>query len=287
MSIMNGFLFIDKDSGWTSRDVCNKVSSLLCRSKVGHIGTLDPFATGLLILLVGAATKTSFLFEDNNKEYIATLKLGKKTSTGDKEGEVIKQEDVKPFSEKQIKEVLNSFIGEYSQIPPMTSAIHVNGVKLYELAHQGKEVEREPRKVYVNSYELISYENDTIIFKCNVSKGTYIRTLGEDIAARLHTVGYLEELRRTKIDQYDLSNAINVNEVSEGKLISIEEVLPYEVIELSGPIIGKVKNGVTLTLNNVKSKDYILVKDSGDRQIIAIYQFIGHNKYKCIRGLWN
>lgn len=283
---MNGILFIDKDSGWTSRDVCNKVSSLLNKAKVGHIGTLDPFATGLLILLIGSATKTSFLFLDNDKEYIASLKLGIKTNTGDNQGEVIKEEMVKNYSLEEINNVLTSFLGEYNQIPPMTSAIHVNGVKLYKLAHQGIEVERKPRRVKIHGIELISYENNTITFKVKVSKGTYIRTLGEDIADRLNTIGHLISLRRTKVDEYDLSNAIRINDVNVDSIKPIEETLKLEVISLSGPIIGKVKNGVTLTLNNVKSQDKIFIKDSGSGQIIAIYQYIGHNKYKCIRGLW-
>lgn len=284
---MNGFIFINKDRGWTSRDVCNKVSNIFNKAKVGHIGTLDPFATGLLIVMVGSATKTSFLFEDDKKEYIATLKLGKKTTSGDVDGEIIKEEPIRKYKEEEIKKVLGNFLGKYMQVPPMTSAVHVNGVKLYKLAHKGMEIPREVREVYIHEISLLSYKEDTIIFKALVSKGTYIRVLGEDIANKLGTVGYLSALERTRIDQHDLSNAVKVDEVSDMTIIPIEKVLNLETYEVSGPVVGKIKNGVTLSLNNVKSQDKILLKDKQNGDILAIYQFIGHHQYKCIRGLWN
>ena len=152
---MNGFFYIDKQSDWTSRDVCNKVQKIFNLPKVGHIGTLDPFATGLLIVCVGSGTKASTFFNDDEKEYIATLSLGAKTSSGDLTGEVVEEKSVEPFSEDDIHNAFKALTGEITQVIPMTSAVHVNGVKLYQYLHQGIEVERPTRKVMVKNIYLL------------------------------------------------------------------------------------------------------------------------------------
>lgn len=286
---MNGFLLINKEKDWTSRDVCNKVSHLLNTKKVGHIGTLDPFAEGLLIVMVGSATKTGFLFDDFNKTYQATLLLGKQTDTGDLLGKVINEKPVKKINNEEINMVFDGFLGNYSQIPPMTSAIHYHGQKLYKLAHQGKEVVREPRNVKISKLTIDKNDNDTIIFTSEVSKGTYIRTLGEDIAKKLDNVGHLIKLVRTAIGPISISDSrvIKVNEVSSEKIIPINELITFiPSYKVNGPVINMIKNGVTLSLNNVENCDKILLLDNNNNAL-AIYQNIGSAHYKCLRGLWN
>ncbi len=286
---MNGFLLINKPKDWTSRDICNKISHILHYKKVGHIGTLDPFATGLLIVMIGNATKTSSLFDDFSKTYEANLVFGKQTNTGDVMGEVIKEKPVINLTKEVCESAVKSFIGTYSQLPPMTSAIHVNGVKLYQLAHQGIEVEREPRNVTIYDAKVLDFNGNSLTFEANVSKGTYIRTLGEDIAKRTNNVGYLGSLNRTSIGPITLSNehVINIEEVSEDKIIPISDLITFiPTLELAGPVINKVKSGVTLSLNNAHQAEKVLLVDQ-DKNALAIYGKINGNLYKCLRGLWS
>lgn len=286
----NGFLFIDKSVDWTSRDVCNKISHIFNTKKVGHTGTLDPFATGLLIVALGSASKAIPYLEDLNKTYVAELTLGKKTNTGDLTGEVILEKEVPNLTKEEIKETLSSFLGEQEQIPPMTSAIHVNGKKLYELAHKGIEVERKARKVNIFDISLLSYEDNKIIFSCTVSKGTYIRTLGEDIAEKLNTVGYLTALRRSKIDKYNLEKSKTIDNVNDSDLIPIQDVLStyMKVVPVDENIIPKIKNGMPIKKEFIGFnliKDIIFI-DKNTNEALAIYQ-LDDGVYKCLRGLWS
>ena len=286
----DGFLFIDKQVDWTSRDICNKASHILNIKKVGHTGTLDPFATGLLILAFGSASKAIPFLEELNKTYIAELSLGKKTNTGDLTGEIIEEKPVTSFEKEFIKDTLNSFLGESEQIPPMTSAIHVNGKKLYELAHKGIEIERKPRKITVFEISLISYEDDKIIFSAKVSKGTYLRTLGEDIATRLGTVGHLSALRRVKIANYSIQNAKTIDQISEQDLIPIDEILGQvmDKIFVDSSDTSKIKNGVSFNKNEfglIKTENVIFV-DRETKLPLAIYHLDG-DKLTCLRGLWS
>ena len=282
---MDGFFFIDKQVNWTSRDVCNKIGHLFNIKKVGHIGTLDPFATGLLIVSVNNATKAGTFIHESNKEYIATLKLGSKTDTGDNTGNIIKEEEIPILDEDIIKKVLSSFIGEYIQTPPMTSAIKVKGVKLYELAHQGIEIERKSRICYIKDISFISYINNELTFKVTASKGTYIRVLGEDIAYKLHTVGHLISLRRTKIDNFDIKDALKLDELQENNLYSIYEILSkvLSTYIIKDEDINKIKNGVNLFINSNEEK--ILIVDKNNNAL-AVYIKIEDKIYKCLRGLW-
>ena len=286
----DGFLFIDKQVDWTSRDICNKASHLLGIKKVGHSGTLDPFATGLLILAFGNASKAIPYLEELDKTYIAELSLGKKTSTADLTGEVIKEASYEGITKEKVKEVLNSFIGKQTQIPPMTSAIHVNGQKLYELAHKGIEVERKPRDIEVFEISLISFEEGKIIFSAKVSKGTYLRTLGEDIADRLGTVGHLTALRRVKIHNYSITQAKTIDQINENSLVSIETILKEVMDEVfvDDTKLVKIKNGVSFNKNElppVKTNN-ILISDAKTREALAIYGLQG-DKFVCLRGLWS
>ena len=286
----DGFLFIDKQVDWTSRDICNKASHLLNIKKVGHSGTLDPFATGLLILAFGNASKAIPYLEELDKTYIAELFLGKKTNTADLTGEVIEEKEIPSLDKDKIKEVFTSFIGKQTQIPPMTSAIHVNGQKLYELAHKGIEIERKARNIEVFELNLISFEDNKVIFSARVSKGTYLRTLGEDIAERLGTVGHLTALRRVKIHNYSITSAKTIDQINEEDLISIEKILSKVMDEVfvDETKSSKIKNGVSFTKNEfppTKSENVFLV-DAKTKEALAIYHFDGE-KYVCLRGLWS
>ena len=203
----DGFLLIDKESDYTSRDVCNIIAKIFDAKKVGHAGTLDPFATGLLIVALNNATKTLTYIEGQYKSYEATLLLGKKTSSGDLTGEEIESKDIPNITEEDVKNIFSSLIGESEQTVPKTSAVHVNGRKLYHYAHLNQEVELPKRTIDVKELELLEFNLPVVRFKTTVSKGTYIRTLGETIAEKLGTVGHLIALRRTKILDLEVSKA--------------------------------------------------------------------------------
>ena len=193
---MNGIILINKEKGCTSHDVVYKVKKLT-NSKVGHTGTLDPNATGVLPLLIGEATKISKYLINHDKEYEVVLELGKKTSTADVEGEVIEEKEVptKSLEEQYVKKILKTFIGKQEQTPPIYSAIKINGKKLYEYARKGQEVKLEPRQIEIYDIELLNINKteEQISFRVRCSKGTYIRSLCEDIAERLGTVGLMKE----------------------------------------------------------------------------------------------
>lgn len=252
---MDGIILIDKQKEYTSHDVVAIVKKI-SKEKVGHTGTLDPMATGILPLLIGNATKISKYLINHDKTYIATLKLGIKTDTLDLEGNIIEEKDVPSLTEKNIKEVLNSYIGEQEQIPPMHSAIKVNGKKLYEYAREGQKVDIPARKIRIYNLELISFdkENNSITFKLKCSKGTYVRTVCETIAEKLNTVGFMQKLRRIKVGKFDIENAITVNEIKQNEsileknLIGLEKLFEgIEKIELNDRQLELFLNGVMLT----------------------------------------
>lgn len=195
---MNGIIIINKPKGLTSNDVVQKVRKIYGIKQVGHCGTLDPLATGVLPIMIGQATKISKYLVEHNKTYIATIKLGEKTETGDCEGKIIETKNVETYTKKEVQSILNSFLGETMQIPPMYSAIKVNGKKLYEYAREGTKIDIEPRKIIIYEIELISYKADEIKYKVKCSKGTYIRTLCEDIAEKLGTVRIHEKIGKNK-----------------------------------------------------------------------------------------
>ena len=213
-SMLDGIFLIDKEAGMTSRKVDNILGKRYGSHAVGHLGTLDPFATGLLIVAINKGTKLLTYLNDGDKTYEATLLLGEKTSTGDLEGEVIEKKDIPNISKEKLDEVLRSFLGNSLQIPPKFSAIKVNGVPLYKSARQGKEVEVKPRDITIYSLEG-TIEGKTIHLKAKVSKGTYIRTLGEDIAEKLGTVGHVTALRRTSIGDLSVNEAKKIDDLKD------------------------------------------------------------------------
>jgi tRNA pseudouridine55 synthase len=215
---MDGYLLVDKPAGWTSHDVVGKVRNVLKKEaghkiKVGHTGTLDPFATGLLILMIGGYTKRAQEFSKLDKVYVAEIILGKISTTGDPEGEITEKSNKKP-SQKEIENVLKEFTGEIEQTPHKFSAIKVNGQKAYDLARAGKDVVLEPRKVTIYNIEEVEYDYPKLKFTAEVSSGTYIRSLAEDIGEKLGTGAYLSALRRTKVDKFTVENAHSIDELA-------------------------------------------------------------------------
>lgn len=220
---MNGILLVDKPKDWTSFDVVGKVRSIITKSAlnetgkkrfpVGHTGTLDPLATGLLVLLLGKYTKKATELTKLDKKYEVTMKLGETSTTGDDEGEKTKASNIEP-TQAEIEYALQKFTGEIMQTPPIYSAIKVGGQRAYKLARAGKIVEIEPRQVTIYKSELQSYEYPLVTFTAEVSSGTYIRSLVEDLGKELGTGAYMSDLRRTKIGEFDLKNAITVQDLS-------------------------------------------------------------------------
>jgi tRNA pseudouridine55 synthase len=202
---------INKPVGWSSFDVVKKIRGITGEKKVGHGGSLDPFAEGVLILGTGKDTKELAEITSSDKSYIFTLNLGITTNTLDTEGEIIKKKNIPDLNETEILNNVNSFLGEGLQTPPMFSAKKVNGKKLYELARKDIIIERKPIKIDIKEFSLISYNFPNLILSVTVSKGTYIRVLGKDLAEKLGTVGYLTKLVRTRVSKYLLSDSITID----------------------------------------------------------------------------
>lgn len=267
---MNGILLINKPIDFTSRDVVNKLSGILHTKKIGHTGTLDPIATGVLVICVGNTTKLCELLTSEYKEYISTIKLGIKTDTLDITGNVVEEKEYN-VNESLIKEVLSSFIGKSTQTTPIYSAVKVNGKKLYEYAREGKKIDLPKREINITNIELLSYHNDEISFKAMVSKGTYIRALIDDICTKLNTVGTMSSLIRTKQGKFNLEDTYTLSDIesSNYKIISIEEALTeLETIEIDDNLYNKVKNGSIINKNF--NNDIACLKYQN--KIVAIYK---------------
>ena len=285
--MVNGFILIDKKVGVTSRSVDNKIQRLFHTHKVGHLGTLDPFASGLLIIAIDKGCKSLSFIDDSYKTYIATLSLGKKTDTGDLTGQIIEEKVVSEIDQNKIEEAFNSLLGESEQIPPMTSAIHFGGKRLYELSRKGIEVERKPRKILIKSLKLLSFTHNSIVFEVNCSRGTYVRTLGEDIANKLGTVGHLTSLRRTSIGQINVDLAKDIEAINEDDLCSPLSLISYKQIVLSDEMIIKnVMNGKTINLKDNEEKVVLCYYVDNKLLPLAVYQLVSREVYAPIRGLW-
>lgn len=251
---MNGIIVINKSKGCTSHDIVKRAKRIL-NEKVGHTGTLDPNATGVLPLLVGKGTQISKYIINHDKTYEAILQLGTKTDTADGEGNILETGEVYEESLQQINidKVFKSLIGKQNQVPPMYSAIKVNGKKLYEYARRGEHVEIQPRTIEIYNIELIrtDLQNKTIEFRVYCSKGTYIRTLCENIAERLHTIGYMKELNRIKVGEFKIEDSIRIEELEKNihnNFITIEEYFDKsKSIELDNKRLQLFLNGVQLT----------------------------------------
>tara|TARA_A100001011_G_scaffold229353_1_gene237477 strand:- start:1938 stop:2618 length:681 start_codon:yes stop_codon:yes gene_type:complete len=212
----NGYIVsIWKEPDWTSNDIIKFLKPQVRPLKIGHAGTLDPFASGVLIVCVGKMTKKVSFFMEEEKEYTVKIKFGKRTDTLDLTGKVINEKKYVQLDDKNLLKVLNNFIGKINQIPPMYSALKQNGKRLYSLARKGIIVDREPRKVRIKKIDLIENNEDNIIIKVLCGKGTYIRSLARDLAHKLNTEGYVEELTRNRIGEYDQNSSINVKEFKD------------------------------------------------------------------------
>lgn len=246
---MDGILNVFKNKGMTSFDVVSKVRKIAKEKKVGHTGTLDPEATGVLPICLGRATKIIDYIMNSEKGYSVKFKLGIKTTTYDLEGEILEERDISHINDKEIFEVINSFKGEYCQVPPMFSALKKNGVRLYELARKGIEVEREGRNITIYSIENINIELPYISMDVTCSKGTYIRSLCYDIGEKLDVFATMTELKRFKTASFEEDNSVNIEDLTEGNIkdyiISIEEALNnYPKITLREGYSKLIINGV-------------------------------------------
>lgn len=247
---MDGIIIINKPVEITSRQVVSKVGKILNEKKAGHTGTLDPLASGVLPVLLGKATKLSKYLVEHDKKYVATLFLGEKRDTGDSEGKIIDKKDIPILDNNIIENVLKSFLGKTKQIPPMYSAIKINGKKLYEYARDGVEIERVPRDIEIYEINLLEYNENLIKFEVHCSKGTYIRVLCEDIAEKLGTVGFMQNLERTQVDRFKIEDSVKLDELVEtySNIITIEQYFDYlEKIILNSRKLELFLNGVKLT----------------------------------------
>ena len=274
---------LDKEEGMTSRKVDNLIAKKLQTKKVGHLGTLDPFATGLLLLAVGKATKFLSYLDSSYKTYIAKLVLGKKTDTGDLTGNQIEAKNVPSLDESYVKGVFAGFLGVSYQLPPMTSAIKIGGVPLYKLAHKGQSKDREKRRIEIRELSLLELHEDFLVFEAKVSSGTYIRTLGEDIAEKLGTVGYLESLRRTEIGSIPVSKAKKLDELSEIDLLPPSPFVSLERVFITPAQAIDVKNGKKIILPQAKREEVALFEGE---EAIAIYAREEGTTFISKRGLF-
>ena len=273
---MDGIVIINKPKEQTSHDIVRKAKKI-SNEKVGHTGTLDPDATGVLPLLIGKGTELSKYLINHDKTYIATIQLGKKTDTLDSEGSILEERlvDGKLLNKENVQRILECQIGKQIQTPPIYSAIKVNGKKLYEYARKGVEVEIPKREIEIYNIELldINEKDKTIEFRVHCSKGTYIRTLCENIAEKLGTIGYMKELNRVQVGQFNLNQAITVEELEKNKenekflnqhLITVQNFFEkYPIIELKEEKLKLFLNGVQLTNNNDDGLYQIKVNNVG------------------------
>lgn len=269
----NFCLAIDKPEGYTSRDVVNIIGKKFKTKKVGHTGTLDPIATGVLVICVNKATKIAELLTSLDKEYIAEFTFGLLTDTLDSTGNILKEE--KAIIEKEDTELaLKQMLGIYDQEVPIYSAVKVNGKKLYEYARNNEEVELPKHKVEIKELELldIKYENDKTIIKvrCFVSKGTYIRSLGYDIAKKVGSVAIMSSLRRVKQGKFDIKDSYTLEQIENNqyKTLDILDVLDYNKVEIDEELYKKIINGAII--DNIYNEDIILF--TYNNQAISIYR---------------
>ena len=273
---MNGIILVDKPCGWTSHDVVGKLRGILRERRIGHSGTLDPMATGLLVVFAGRATRAVEFAEADSKEYIAGLRLGVSTDTQDTTGNVLNTCETLPSKDELIA-AANGFLGEISQIPPMYSAIKMNGKKLYELARRGEIVERSPRKVTISKLELVGEDKCDYILDIHCSKGTYIRTLCSDIGDKLGCGGCMSSLRRVKAGVFSITQAYTMEQIQAaadlGGLDGI--IIPVDTLFTDKPNLTvnefeekKLRNGNTI---KTKSADgtYRVYSESGEFLLIA------------------
>lgn len=289
---MNGIIVIDKPKGRTSHDMVYFIRRMTGIKKVGHTGTLDPDATGVLPLCIGNGTKVSDMLLESDKCYRAELILGKTTDTQDLSGNVLEEKEVNLSEEEIIKEV-ESFVGEIEQIPPMYSAIKQDGKKLYELARKGIEIERKPRRVTVNEITIVKIDKNTVTIDVDCSKGTYIRTLCSDIGEKLGCGGCMGNLRRTKAGMFNIDESHTVEEIEKlkenGKLgdiiLPVDSVfMKYPKIQLNEKQVKSVTNGIRMTYRGIEGQTYRVYDNNNEFLCISK---IEDGKLRLVKSFWN
>ena len=297
---MDGIINVYKEAGFTSHDVVAKLRGILRQKKIGHTGTLDPAATGVLPVCLGKATKVCELLTDKDKSYRAVCKLGVETDTQDMTGTILKEYDVTGISEQNIRECVEKFVGDIKQIPPMYSALKVNGKKLYELAREGKIIERKPRDINISKIDIIDLDLDNKTFTMDVtcSKGTYIRTLCHDIGQELGIGAAMENLVRTRVSVFEIKDALTLSDIEflskekpekfMEKVYSVDSLFEYSKLSVSGDGIRYLQNGNTLrekdfkeNAGNISEDEKVLVYDENNN-FRAIYQKKG-KEFKVFR----
>ena len=261
---MNGIILVDKPHGWTSHDVVAKLRGIYQQRRIGHSGTLDPMATGVLAVFLGRGTRAVELCENDEKEYVAELLLGTVTNTQDITGEVLEQQTVN-VSQPQLEQVLETFLGPQQQIPPMYSAVKIGGKKLYELARKGQNVERKPRNIVIRELELQRFDGKTAQLRVVCSKGTYIRTLCHDIGAALGVGGCLSSLRRTRAGRFSLADCVTLEKIQQAReqgnhmalLRPVDSLFAcYPALYLGEKETLRCKNGAENAIPGVPDGDY-------------------------------
>lgn len=265
---MDGIFNVLKPPGMTSHDVVAFLRRALQTKKIGHGGTLDPDAAGVLPVFAGSATRLLEFAVEGKKQYIAEFTLGRRTDTGDDSGTVVEEKPVPHFSEDKLRKVLSSFLGVQQQLPPMYSALKVNGKKLYELARKGVEVERQPREIEIFQLELLHFTDDRFTMAVDCSKGTYIRVLGEDIASALGTCGTMSFLLRTRVGSYTLTDAYTLQEIAGApescKAEPLTAVAELPKLILTGRQAARITNGVRTTIAGTPEGRYVLLGPDGE-----------------------
>lgn len=278
---IDGILLLDKPLGRTSNSALQKVRYLFNAKKAGHTGSLDPLATGVLPICFGQASKVTSLLLNSNKRYIFTLELGSTTTSGDKEGVVLQTREIKPFNKSDIETVISTFRGDIKQIPPMYSALKHNGQPLYKLARQGIEIKRKERKVTIHELKLLEFTNNTITFNVMCSKGTYIRTLAQDIGESLGCGAHLSMLKRTEVEPFNCSRLYTIEEIErlseandlDKTLLPIDSVLQeYPSMVLSTEEEKRIKNGLKVARRDIPESQIIRLY-SNDNEFIGIGRF--------------
>lgn len=264
---VDGFILLNKPVGPSSNGILQKVMRIFNAKKGGHTGALDPFATGLLPICLGEATKVSGLLLDSDKRYTATLKLGEQSDTGDTEGEIIKTLPVPELTEPDIEAVLQKFTGDIEQVPPMYSALKYQGKPLYFYARQGIEIDRPARPITIKELKLISYQDSTLIFDVQCTKGTYVRTLGEDIALALGTVGHLTALHRTQTGELSGDDMLTFEEIEFQKLAAIQPIdialTHLQRLDLSKDEVDLIQHGQMLDYPKPET-EFVRLYDEGE-----------------------
>lgn len=265
---MNGFILVNKKKNMTSRDVVNSLIKILNTKKIGHTGTLDPFAEGILLVGVNKGLKVVKLLNYKDKEYIAKVKLGIKTDTLDITGNIL-EEKKEELNKEELSPVLKSFIGDYSYEVPIYSAIKVNGKKLYEYARNNQKVELPIKNSYIYDIKLIDFKENNFTFSVKVSNGTYIRALVRDISKKLNKLMTLEELTRTKVDNLLIENSYTLEDIKNNnfKLLKINDLLNYKEVELERDLEDKVLNGNKIKLDELED-NILFIKE---KEEIAVY----------------